>query len=229
MAHAPTVGMICFSSPFDETAIDFLEDHDVPAYKIASFENNHLPLIEKAACTGKPLIISTGMASVAELDQCVKTALNAGCKQLVLLKCTSTYPAEPINTNIRTIPHLRDLFGCEVGLSDHTLGIGVSVASVGLGATVLEKHLTLSRSEGGVDSAFSLEPDELKHLKRRLIELGNLLALYITVLLKLRKIVFNIVAPYTFLSDIQEGELFSHKNLRIIRPGDGAPLSLGHI
>ena len=162
--RASELGLICFSSPFDETAVEFLQDLDVPAYKIASFENNHLPLIAKAAATGKPLIISTGMASLAELEQAVTTARDAGCKQLVLLKCTSTYPASPESTNIRTIPHLRELFNAEVGLSDHTMGVGVSVAAVALGATVVEKHFTLARADGGVDSAFSLEPAELKSL-----------------------------------------------------------------
>ena len=139
MDRARQHGMLCFSSPFDESAVDFLENLDVPAYKIASFENNHLPLIAKAASTGKPLIISTGMASLADLERAVITARDAGCEQLVLLKCTSTYPATPENTNISTIPHLRQLFDCEVGLSDHTMGVGVSVAAVALGATVIEK------------------------------------------------------------------------------------------
>ena len=161
MQRAKELGLICFSSPFDETAVDFLDDLDVPAFKIASFENNYLPLISKAASTGKPLIISTGMASLGELDEAVRAARDAGCTQLILLKCTSTYPATPENTNILTIPHLRKLFGVEVGLSDHTMGVGVAVASVSLGASVIEKHFTLSRAEGGVDSAFSLEPDEL--------------------------------------------------------------------
>ena len=159
--HAKQLGMIAFSSPFDESAVDFLEELGVPCYKIASYENTDLPLIRKAAATGKPLIISTGMASVAELGEAVQTAREAGCEDLVLLKCTSTYPATPENTNILTIPHMRDLFGCEVGLSDHTMGIGVSVAAVALGATVIEKHFTLARADGGVDSAFSLEPAEL--------------------------------------------------------------------
>ena len=159
--YAESLGLTIFSSPFDETAVDFLENLNAPAYKIASFENNHLPLIHKAAATGKPIIISTGMANLSELELAVKTARDAGCTQLILLKCTSTYPATPENTNIRTIPHLRDLFNAQVGLSDHTMGLGVAVASVALGATVIEKHFTLARSDGGVDSAFSMEPQEL--------------------------------------------------------------------
>jgi N-acetylneuraminate synthase len=164
MQRANELGMVCFSSPFDESAVDFLEDLNVPAYKIASFENNHIPLIKKAASTGKTLIISTGMATIAELDEAVTAARESGCKDLILLKCTSSYPATPENSNILTIPHMRELFGCEVGLSDHTMGIGVSIAAVAHGATVIEKHFTLARADGGVDSAFSIEPDELKGL-----------------------------------------------------------------
>ena len=164
MERARALGLICFSSPFDETAVDFLEELGAPAYKIASFENNHLPLIAKAAATRKPLIISTGMATLAELEMAVVTAREAGCKELILLKCTSTYPSTPENTNISTIPHLRSLFNVEVGLSDHTMGVGVAVASVALGASVVEKHFTLARADGGVDSAFSLEPFEFKSL-----------------------------------------------------------------
>ena len=178
MDRARANGLICFSSPFDESAVDFLEELDVPAYKIASFENNHLPLIQKAAATGKPLIISTGMATLSELEYAVNTAIDSGCNQLVLLKCTSTYPASPENTNINTIPHLRQLFSTEVGLSDHTMGIGVAVASIALGASVIEKHFTLSRADGGVDSSFSLEPHELSSLsietKRAWQSLGNI-------------------------------------------------------
>ena len=164
MKRAHELGMLCFSTPFDESAVDFLEKLKVPAYKIASFENVHLPLIRKVAATGKPMIISTGMATLAEIDDAVHTAREAGCRDLVLLKCTSTYPATPEHSNVLTVPHLRAIFGCEVGLSDHTMGVGASVAAVAHGATVIEKHFTLSRTDGGVDSSFSLEPDELHAL-----------------------------------------------------------------
>ena len=223
MERARQLGLICFSSPFDETAVDFLEDLGAPAYKIASFENNHLPLIRKAAATGKPLIISTGMASLGELEQAVATARQAGCHDLVLLKCTSTYPATPSNTNIRTIPHLRELFACEVGLSDHTLGIGVAVAAVALGATVIEKHFTLSRAEGGVDSAFSLEPVELEALvkesERAWQALGEVR--YGPTEAERKSLVFR--RSIYVAADIAEGECFSSDNLRIVRPGHGAP------
>jgi len=223
MKRAQELGLICFSSPFDETAVDFLNELDVPAFKIASFENNHLPLIAKAASTGKPLIISTGMASLAELEKAVDTARAAGCNKLVLLKCTSTYPATPENTNIRTIPHLRQLFGTEVGLSDHTMGMGVAVASVALGASVIEKHFTLSRAAGGVDSAFSLEPIELRALvlesKRAWQALGQIR--YGPTEAERKSLVFR--RSIYVAADIQEGEVFSTDNLRVVRPGDGAP------
>ena len=226
MERARELGLICFSSPFDETAVDFLEDLGAPAYKIASFENNHLPLIQKAASTGKPLIISTGMASLGELDDAVATAREAGCTQLVLLKCTSTYPATPANTNIRTIPHLRELFGCEVGLSDHTMGVGVAVASVALGATVIEKHFTLSRAEGGVDSAFSLEPAELASLvqesERAWESLGQVR--YGPTEAEQKSLVFR--RSIYAAADIAEGEVFTAENIRIVRPGHGASPSL---
>lgn len=226
MQRAKDRGLACFSSPFDESAVDFLEELDVPAYKIASFENNHLPLIAKAAATGKPLIISTGMASLGELDEAVKTARNAGCSQLILLKCTSTYPADPKNTNISTIPHLRTLFDVEVGLSDHTMGVGVAVASVALGASVIEKHFTLSRAEGGVDSAFSLEPNELKSLvvetQRAWSSLGEVR--YGPTHLEQKSLVFR--RSIYVAQDIAKGEIFTTSNLRIVRPGDGAPPSL---
>jgi len=227
--HCPIIerarqhGLVCFSSPFDESAVDFLEDLDVPAYKIASFENNHLPLIRKAASTGKPLIISTGMASLADLERAVATARDAGCRDLVLLKCTSTYPATPQNTNILTIPHLRDLFGVQVGLSDHTMGVGVAVGAVALGATVVEKHFTLRRSDGGVDSAFSLEPDELQSLvmetERAWQALGEVR--YGPTEAEEKSLAFR--RSIYAASDISAGEMFNEQNLRIVRPGHGAP------
>jgi N-acetylneuraminate synthase len=225
MERARELGLICFSSPFDETAVDFLEDIDAPAYKIASFENNHLPLIEKAASTGKPLIISTGMASLGELDAAVRTARDAGCTELVLLKCTSTYPASPENTNIRTIPHLRELFGCEVGLSDHTMGVGVAVAAVALGATVIEKHFTLSRSEGGVDSAFSLEPQELANLVQESLRAWQALGQvrYGPTEAELKSLQFR--RSIYVSKDIAAGECFTSDNVRIVRPGYGLPPS----
>jgi len=223
MERASELGMICFSSPFDETAVESLEELNAPAYKIASFENNHLPLIAKAASTGKPLIISTGMASLADLERAVVTARNAGCEKLILLKCTSTYPATPGNTNIRTIPHLRDMFGFQVGLSDHTMGVGVAVAAVALGATVIEKHFTLSRADGGVDSAFSIEPSEMTLLvdetKRAWEALGEIRygpTESETSSLNLRRSIY-------VSKDICIGDSFTLDNLRIVRPGDGAP------
>ena len=226
MERAQQRGMLCFSSPFDESAVDFLEELGTPAYKIASFENNHLPLIRKASATGKPLIISTGMASLGELEQAVAAAREAGCRELVLLKCTSTYPATPANTNIRTIPHLRQLFGCEVGLSDHTMGVGVSVAAVALGATVIEKHFTLSRAQGGVDSAFSLEPQELAALvqesERAWQALGQVR--YGPTEAERKSLQFR--RSIYVAADIEEGEIFTADNLRIVRPGHGASPAL---
>lgn len=221
--RARELGIIPFSTPFDDTAVDFLESLDVPCYKIASFENTDLPLIRRVAATGKPLIISTGMASVAELDETVRTARQAGCKDLVLLKCTSTYPASPENTNILSIPHLRELFGCEVGLSDHTMGVGVSVASVALGATVIEKHFTLDRAEGGVDSAFSMEPAEMAQLvvetERAWQALGKVSYGATAAEEKSRVFRRSIYAS----EDIAEGEALTRGNIRVIRPGFGLP------
>ncbi|MDB5764024.1 MAG: pseI [Herminiimonas sp.] len=219
--RARELGMIPFSTPFDDTAVDFLEELNVPCYKIASFENTDIPLIRKVAATGKPMIISTGMASVAELDETVRAAREAGCNNIILLKCTSTYPATPENTNILTIPHLRELFGTEVGLSDHTMGIGVSVASVALGATVIEKHFTLSRAEGGVDSTFSMEPEEMANLvvetERAWQALGQVS--YGATEAEKKSMVFRRSLYVT--RDIAKGELFSKQNIRAIRPGYG--------
>ncbi|MPQ67470.1 MULTISPECIES: pseudaminic acid synthase [Pseudomonas] len=220
-ARARELGMLAFSTPFDETAVDFLESLDVPAYKIASFENTDLPLIRRVAATGKPLIISTGMASVAELDESVRAARAAGCKDLVLLKCTSTYPASPENSHVRTIPHLRELFGCQVGLSDHSMGVGVAVAAVALGATVVEKHFTLDRADGGVDSSFSLEPAELASLvietERAWQALGQVH--YGVTEAERKSLVYRRSLYIT--RDMAVGETFSADNLRAIRPGLG--------
>ena len=216
-------GLIGFSTPFDATAVDFLESLDVACYKIASFENTDLPLIRKVAATGKPLIISTGMASAAEMDETVRAARNAGAQDLVLLKCTSTYPATPETTNIRSIPHMRELFGCEVGLSDHTMGIGVSVASVALGASVIEKHFTLRRADGGVDSSFSLEPAELKALveetERAWQSLGHVS--YGPTEAEKKSLVFR--RSLYVVEDIAAGQVLTPANVRAIRPGLGLP------
>jgi pseudaminic acid synthase len=221
MQRAKTLGMMCFSSPFDESAVDFLENLHVPAYKIASFENNHLPLIRKAAATRKPLIISTGMATLAELAEAVDTARAAGCRELVLLKCTSTYPASPQNTNVLTIPHMRKLFRCEVGLSDHTMGIGVAVAAVAQGASVVEKHFTLRRADGGVDSAFSLEPEELTALvvesERAWQSLGAVT--YGPTQAEGGSRVFR--RSLYVAEDMVAGEAFTPRNLRVVRPSGG--------
>ncbi len=229
--RAKELGMIAFSTPFDETAVDFLEELEVPLYKIASFENTDLPLIKKVAATGKPMIISTGMATLAELDELVRTAKEAGCKDLILLKCTSTYPASPENTNILTIPHMKDLFeDVQIGLSDHTLGIGVAVASVALGATVIEKHFTLDRADGGVDAAFSMEPDEMKALvdetERAWIAMGKVTygpTEKEKASLKFRRSIY-------VSKDIKAGEQFTKENIKIVRPGYGLePKYFNHI
>lgn len=217
------LGIICFSTPFDETSVDFLETLNPPVYKIASFENIDIPLIRKVAATGKPIIMSTGMASLAELEEAVAAAREAGCSDLILLKCTSSYPAPAENTNIKTIPHMRELFDCEVGLSDHTMGVGVAVASVALGARVIEKHFTLSRDDGGVDSAFSLEPEELKALvvesERAWQALGSVN--YGPTEKEKKSLVFRRSLYVT--EGMEAGEEFTLSNTRAIRPGLGLP------
>jgi len=217
------LGVIGFSTPFDFTSVDFLESLEVPFYKIASFENTDLPLIRKVARTGKPMIISTGMATLAELDETVTAARDAGCQDLVLLKCTSSYPATPEESNLRTIPHMRELFNTQVGLSDHTLGLGVAVASVALGATVIEKHFTLDRADGGVDSAFSMEPEEVRQLiietERAWQGLGNIH--YGRTAAEQKSLVFRRSLYIT--KDLKAGDVLTPENLRAIRPGRGLP------
>lgn len=215
------LGLIGFSTPFDESAVDFLESLGVPCYKIASFENIDIPLIRRCGRTGKPLIISTGMASVAELSDAVEAARGAGCKDLILLKCTSTYPAEPDNSHVRTIPHMRQLFGCEVGLSDHTMGVGAAVAAVALGAALIEKHFTLRRTDGGVDSAFSLEPEELSALvtesERAWRALGQVH--YGPTEAEMKSIQYR--RSLYVVRDLAPGDVLTPANVRAIRPGLG--------
>ena len=221
MKRATELGMLCFSTPFDNTAVDFLENLNVPAYKIASPEIIHLPLIKKIATTGKPIIISTGMASIAEMDEMVQTIRDSGCEQFILLKCTSTYPAFPENSNVITLPHMRELFSCEVGLSDHTMGIGAAVAAVAYGATVIEKHFTLHRADGGVDSSFSLEPKEMKQLvietERAWQSLGKVT--YGATQAE-KNSVLNRRSLY-IAENMKKGDVLNEKNLRIVRPGLG--------
>jgi pseudaminic acid synthase len=214
-------GMIAFSSPFDETAVDFLEELDAPVYKIASFENTDHPLLRKVAATGKPVIMSTGAATVQEVAEAVQVLRDAGCRELILLKCTSTYPSTPENTNLLTIPHMRELYDVQVGLSDHTMGVGAAVAAVALGATVIEKHFTLRRSDGGVDSAFSLEPEELKMLvvesERAWLAMGHVQYGVQKAEEKSRLFKRSVYAA----QDIKAGDVLTKDNIRVIRPGLG--------
>lgn len=219
--RAKELGMVAFSTPFDDSAVDFLETLDVPLYKIASFENTDLPLIKKVAATGKPMIVSTGMANAAELDELVRTAKENGCKDLILLKCTSTYPATPENTNIATIPHMRELFDVQVGLSDHTMGTGVAVAAVALGATVIEKHFTLSRADGGVDAAFSMEPAEMKALVEETERAWQAIGKVTYGPTEKEKASLKFRRSIYVARDIQAGESFTEENIRIVRPGYG--------
>ncbi len=219
--YANELGLIAFSSPFDETAVDFLETLNVPVYKIASFENTDHILLKKVAKTGKPVIMSTGVATIADIQESVKLLQAYGCKELVLLKCTSTYPASPEATNILTIPHMRQLYNCPVGLSDHTMGIGVSIASIALGACVIEKHLTLSRAEGGVDAAFSLEPAEFKRLvteaERAFLSLGHVNY----ELSDKEKKSLQFKRSLYIVKDIKAGEIITAQHVKSIRPGNG--------
>ena len=223
--------MVPLSTPFDFTAVDFLESLDAACYKIASFEMTDIPLVRRVAATGKPMIISTGMASLSEIDETVKAARSAGCKDLVLLKCTSTYPATPEKTNLATIPVMRSAFGVQVGLSDHTMGVGASVAAVALGATVIEKHFTLARADGGVDSTFSLEPAELAALvteTERAWQAMGQVNFGLSSAQEEKSLAFRRSLYVT--KDMKQGEAFTAENVRAIRPGHGlAPKWLDHV
>lgn len=213
--------LIPFSTPFDETAVDLLESLNTPVYKIASFENNHIPLLKRVAKTGKPVIVSTGLSTMDDISETVKTLREAGCEQFVLLKCTSSYPATPETTNLKTIPDMATRFQCQVGLSDHTMGIGVPLAAIALGATVIEKHFTLRRADGGVDSTFSLEPLEMTALVveslRAFQSLGQVS--YEVLSEEIKNLRFK--RSIYVVEQIAAGELFTDSNVRIIRPGDG--------
>ncbi len=225
--HAPIFerarqhGLLAFSSPFDESAVDFLETLDVPAYKIASFENAHWPLLRRVAATGKPVILSTGAATLSEIDEAVRVLRAAGCRALVLLKCTSTYPASPATTNLRTIPVLAGMFGCPIGLSDHTMGVGASVAAVALGACVIEKHFTLRRADGGVDSAFSLEPEELKLLVEETLRAQQALGVVQLGIQPTEEKSRVFKRSIYVARPVAAGEALTTDNLRVIRPSDG--------
>jgi len=220
-ARAQERGVICLSTPFDASSVEFLEGLGCPAYKIASFENTDLPLIRTAAATGKPLIISTGMASAEEIEDAVTTARSAGASDVMLLKCTSSYPADPRESNIRTIPDMATRFGCPVGLSDHTLGTGVATAAVAMGAVLIEKHLTLSRADGGVDSTFSLEPAELRALVDESLRAWQGLGAisYERTSSEAASLAFR--RTLYAVADIAVGEMLTPENVRAIRPGFG--------
>ncbi|TAE82979.1 MAG: pseudaminic acid synthase [Bacteroidetes bacterium] len=221
--HAAKRGIIAFSSPFDLTAVDFLEELNVPLYKIASFENTDHILLKKVAATGKPVIMSTGVTSLGDIEESVAVLKAAGCKNLTLLKCTSTYPASPENTNINAIPHLAALFKCEVGLSDHTMGIGAAVAAVALGATVIEKHFTLRRADGGVDSAFSLEPHELQSLVIETERASLALGVPFIGVQEAEKGSLFFKRSLFAIKDINQGEPFTELNIASKRPYKGIP------
>lgn len=223
MDRCRELGVICFSTPFDETALEFLEELGAPCYKIASFENTDIPLIKKTAATGKPLIISTGMATVEELEETVAAARNSGCKDLILLKCTSAYPASPSTANILTIPEMCGRFNCQVGVSDHTMGVGVAIAAVALGATVIEKHFTLARADGGVDSAFSMEPDEMGALVRESERAWQALGQVSYGPTEAEKKSLAFRRSLYVVKDMRAGEKITSENVKAIRPGNGLP------
>ncbi len=221
--RAKALGLLAFSTPFDPTAVDFLEGLGVPAYKVASFEIVDLPLIEKIARTGKPMIISTGMATLAEIDEAVAAARGAGAREIALLKCSSAYPASPAEMNLKTIPHLAEAFGLPVGLSDHTLGTAVPVAAVALGACIIEKHLALSRSQPGPDVAFSLEPHEFRAMVEA-VRMAQQAVGGVSYGLSPREAAGRAFRRSLFVvRDVRSGEVFTADNVRSVRPADGLP------
>lgn len=218
---ANSLGLDCFSTPFDHTAVDFLETLDVPCYKVASFEIVDIPLLKKIAQTGKPVIMSTGMGTLAEIEEAVTTLRNNGCTELALLKCTSAYPAPAEEANLRTIPHMAQTFGCPVGLSDHTLGSAVAVASVAIGGTIVEKHFTLSRDDGGPDATFSMEPDELKQMVADIRTTEAALGKVSYAPTSAQKKSLDFRRSLFVVEDIREGDEITEENVRSIRPGHG--------
>ena len=218
---ADNLGIDFFSTPFDASAVDFLEQLDVPAYKVASFELVDLPLLKRISQTGKPIIMSTGMATLAEIDEAVRTIQASGSNQLALLKCTSAYPAPPGEMNLRTIKHLSDTFNVPVGLSDHTLGGAVAIASTALGGCIIEKHFTISRDDGGVDSAFSMEPAELKAMVADIRNVEQALGWVSYEITEKQKENRVFRRSLFVVQDIEKREVFSDRNVRSIRPGHG--------
>ena len=221
--YARQLNIIIFSTPFDPTSVDFLESLNVPCYKIASFENTDHILLEKVAKTKKPVIMSTGVASIADIQESLQVLKDNGCENIILLKCTSAYPASPADANINTIPHMMKLYNTHVGLSDHTMGIGVSIAAVALGACVIEKHFTLCRADGGVDSAFSLEPDELKSLVKESEQAYHALGCVNYLLSEKEKNSLLFKRSLYVTADMKKGDIFSKANIRSVRPNIGLP------
>lgn len=222
-ALAKELGMLAFSTPFDETAVEFLESLDVPMYKIASLEIVDIPLIEQVAATGKPVILSVGTASIAEVAEAVEAAKRGGCEDLTLLACTSSYPAEPDDANLRRIPVMAEMFGVKVGLSDHTLGVGVSIAATALGATVIEKHVTLRRADGGVDAAFSLEPEELRILVDGCDAAARALGSAHVWTTSAESESLRLRPSLYVSADVAAGERVTAQNVRSVRPAGGLP------
>lgn len=230
MEYANELGLIFFSTPFDKTAVDFLEKLNVPAYKIASFEIRDIPLIKYVASKGKPILISTGIASISDIEDAINACIEIGNNQIILLKCTSSYPAEPKDANLVTMKNMKETFGVEVGLSDHTMGITVPIISVAMGARVIEKHFILDKSIGGPDSSFSMEPNEFQEMVNA-VRIAELSLGKVDYSIDEKKKKNRLIGRSLFVvKDISPGEIFTEENLRSIRPGYGlAPKYLDEI